>query len=169
MDNAGNNHTSMQEYSCLLEKHGIEFDPVEHQIPCFPHIINICVKHIVDKYSIADFSGVPETWVVSGETINKAAYVQAIAGKALDRARVLVCTVHASIQHHDSFMITITMGNNNKWFLDHTGSPTWLPVVQLLHDEPTHWDSVYVMLNCLRTLCQVSLHPTNIYHRLTVA
>ncbi|KAG2035623.1 hypothetical protein BDR03DRAFT_1012308 [Suillus americanus] len=51
-------------------------------------------------------------------------------------------------------MITITTGNDNKWFLDHTGSPTRLPVVQLLLDEPTHWDSVYVMLNRLCTLRQ---------------
>ncbi|KIK35014.1 hypothetical protein CY34DRAFT_35062, partial [Suillus luteus UH-Slu-Lm8-n1] len=57
--------------------------------------------------------------------------------------------VHALIQRHDSFTLTITMGNENKWFLDHTGSPTQLPVVQLLHDEPTRWDSVYVMLNRL--------------------
>ncbi|KIK35015.1 hypothetical protein CY34DRAFT_37286, partial [Suillus luteus UH-Slu-Lm8-n1] len=62
LDNAGNNHTSMQEYSRLLEERRLEFDPVEQQIPCFPHIINICVKHIVDEYSIADFSDVSETW-----------------------------------------------------------------------------------------------------------
>ncbi|KAG1846477.1 hypothetical protein C8R48DRAFT_616251, partial [Suillus tomentosus] len=29
-----------------------------------------------------------------------------------------------------------------------------LPVIELLLDKPTRWDSVYVIINCLRTLCQ---------------
>ncbi|KIK31462.1 hypothetical protein CY34DRAFT_40185, partial [Suillus luteus UH-Slu-Lm8-n1] len=37
---------------------------------------------------------------------------------------------------------------------DENGDPIRLPVVELLLDEPTRWDSVYVMINRLRTLQQ---------------
>jgi hypothetical protein len=42
-----------------------------------------------------------------------------------------------------------------------------LPVVELLLDEATRWDSVFVMLNRLRTLRLVR-HLLNVYHELTV-
>lgn len=32
-----------------------------------------------------------------------------------------------------------------------------LPIIELLCDEPTHWDSTYIMLNRLRILQQVTL------------
>ncbi|KAG1827548.1 uncharacterized protein BJ212DRAFT_1257671 [Suillus subaureus] len=33
-----------------------------------------------------------------------------------------------------------------------------LPLVELLCDKPTHWDSTYIMLNCLRILQQAINH-----------
>jgi hypothetical protein len=149
----------MQELSRLLELCGIQFHPVENRIPCFPHIINICVKHILDEYWKADFSDVVGRWVIEGKTIEKDMYVQAIRLKALDRTRLLIRTIRASDKRHSSFRVIITTGNDEKWFQDDSGASIQLPVVQLLHDEPTRWDSAYVMLNCLRTLRQVSIHP----------
>jgi hypothetical protein len=149
----------MQELSRLLELRGIQFHPVENRIPCFPHIINICVKHILDEYWKADFSDVVGRWVIEGKTIEKDMYVQAIRLKALDCARLLIRTIRASDKRRSSFRVIITTGNDEKWFQDDSGASIQLPVVQLLHDEPTHWDSAYVMLNSLRTLRQVSIHP----------
>ncbi|KAI6041936.1 hypothetical protein EDC04DRAFT_2601246 [Pisolithus marmoratus] len=48
---------------------------------------------------------------------------------------------------------TIESGNANQSFM-HGGVPSPLPVVQLLHDIGTHWDSTYYMINCPGTLCQ---------------
>jgi hypothetical protein len=56
LDNAGNNGTCMEELSSLLSEWDVTFHPVAHQIPCFPHIINICVQHILHDYSTADFT-----------------------------------------------------------------------------------------------------------------
>jgi hypothetical protein len=151
----------MQELSRLLELRGIQFHPVEHRIPCFPHIINICVRHILDEYWKADFSDVVGRWVVEGKTIEKDLYVQAIQLKALDRARLLIRTIRASDKRRNSFRVIITTGNDEKWFQDDSGVNIQLPVVQLLLDEPTRWDSAYVMLNRLRTLRQVSVHPAD--------
>ncbi|KAG1731313.1 uncharacterized protein EDB91DRAFT_1252174 [Suillus paluster] len=143
LNNAGNNHTSMQELSHLLESRGVHFHPVKQRIPCFPHIINICVRHVLDDYWKAKFLGVVDRWVVEGKTIDKDTYVEAIQGKALDRVRLLIRTIRTSDKRHNSFRVIITMGNDKKWFQDDSGAIIQLPVVQLLHDKPTRWDSTY--------------------------
>ncbi|EIW74484.1 hypothetical protein CONPUDRAFT_36856, partial [Coniophora puteana RWD-64-598 SS2] len=51
MDNASNNVTAMQELQSLLQAREIEFDANQHRIMCFPHIVNICVNHIVKSFS----------------------------------------------------------------------------------------------------------------------
>jgi hypothetical protein len=155
LDNAANNQTSMKELSRLLEERQINYDPIENRIPCFPHVINICVKHIVDDYTTADFSCVEDKWDVCGQNINKKEYVGAITGKALERARNVVRSIRASNQRRGNFRDTIVIGNEKGWFQGNKGEPIKLPTVELLLDEPTRWDSVYVMLNRLRNLRQV--------------
>jgi hypothetical protein len=158
LDNAGNNHTAMQELSSLLGQCGIDFDPVENRIPCFPHVINICVKHILDEYATADYSAVADTWTIEDLDIQKVDYVQAVQAKPLERARHIVRLVCASHQRRDRFHDTIIRGNEEGWFHDENGDAIRLPVVELLLDEPTRWDSSYVMVNRMRTLEQVRLH-----------
>lgn len=157
----------MWELSEKLDSRGINFHPIERRIPCFLHIINICVRHIIDDYHKADFSLVNECWVVGTRTIVKTEYLKAVTGKALNRARDVVRTVRASNQRCDSFRDTIITGNEKEWFQDDMGKKLKLPVVELLLDEATHWDSVFIMLNHLRTLHQVR-HLLNVYHELTV-
>ena len=41
------------------------------------------------------------------------------------------------------------------WFTDEEGQSIQLPILELLHDVRTHWDSIYYMINRLRTLRQV--------------
>jgi hypothetical protein len=88
----------MWELSEKLDSHGINFHPIKHRIPCFPHIINICMRHIIDDYHKADFSLINEHWVVGTRTIIKMEYLKAVTGKALNRARDVVRMVHASNQ-----------------------------------------------------------------------
>ena len=45
MDNTLNNIAAMRELAKLLEACDIQFDAVDRCIPCFPHIINICMTH----------------------------------------------------------------------------------------------------------------------------
>jgi hypothetical protein len=116
------------------------------------------VKHIINDYHKADFSLMPEQWVSGDRTIIKAEYLEAVTGQAISRARDLVCTVHTSNQRRISFRETIITGNEKEWFQDDAGTKLRLPVVELLLDEVTHWDSAYIMLNHLRTLCQVRHH-----------
>jgi hypothetical protein len=154
----------MRELLHKLESRGIDFPPIDRRIPCFPHIINICVKYIIEEYHTADYSLVPDYWVIGNHTIVKAEYLKAVSGKAILRARDVVRTICASNQQHDFFRDTIVTGNKKEWFQDDMGAKLWLPIVELLLDESTRWDSVYIMLNHLRTLRQVRHHPLNIYH-----
>ena len=49
MDNAENNATAMKELEELfkMKDPDITFDHKDNRIPCYPHIINICVSHIL--------------------------------------------------------------------------------------------------------------------------
>ncbi len=47
MDNASNNDAAMMELEVILAEKNIKFDAWEQWIWCYPHIINICVSHIV--------------------------------------------------------------------------------------------------------------------------
>ncbi|KIK21004.1 hypothetical protein PISMIDRAFT_12526 [Pisolithus microcarpus 441] len=73
MDNAANNTVSMKKLlDTLWQEREIKFDPIERQIPCFPHILNICVNHILHAYMNADFADVPSTWTNAlGEVMPK--------------------------------------------------------------------------------------------------
>ncbi|KIK16503.1 hypothetical protein PISMIDRAFT_42950, partial [Pisolithus microcarpus 441] len=81
MDNAANNTVSMKKLSdTLWQEHEIKFNPIERQIPCFPHILNICVNHILCAYMNTDFTDVPSTWTNAlGEVMHKEDYIKAIA------------------------------------------------------------------------------------------
>jgi hypothetical protein len=146
----------MRALSQRLESRGIDFHPIDRRIPCFPHIINICVRHIIDDYHTANFSLVADSWLMGTRTIIKTEYVEAVKGKAVSRARDIVRVFRATNQRRDSFRDTIITGNEKKWFSDEMGMIIQLPVVELLLDESTRWDSVFAMLNRMRTLRQVS-------------
>ncbi|KIK17362.1 hypothetical protein PISMIDRAFT_49373, partial [Pisolithus microcarpus 441] len=62
--------------------------------------------------------------------------------------------VHASSLHCEAFTDILKTGNDKGWFVDEGNNPVTLPVVELLHDVRTCWDSVYCMINRLRTLKQ---------------
>jgi len=56
-----------------------------------------------------------------------------------------------------AFREVIENGNVNKWFK--VGRViVKVKLVELLRDECTRWDSLYLMLNRLRELCPVGIH-----------
>lgn len=114
--------------------------------------MNICVQHILDKYSTADFSHLADTFVAGPYTFSKVQYIDALQHNIIDRARNTVCIIRASGQHHDSFRAAITSGNAEGWFINNMNECMALLTVELLCDEPTHWDSTYIMFNHLRRL-----------------
>jgi hypothetical protein len=47
LNNAPNNGTFMEELGHLLRQRDIDFDHLERQIMCFPHVVNICCQHVI--------------------------------------------------------------------------------------------------------------------------
>lgn len=135
MDNAANNIVAMRELAKLLEARELDalnFDPIDRQIPCFPHIINVCVTHLVKAYATADFTDVPETWVGDlNNTVHKERYLEALARDPVSLGRDIVRIIRASGQRRKGFHDTIINGNANQWY---TGNPTQVPNVELLRD-----------------------------------
>ena len=68
--------------------------------------------------------------------------------------RAVVWACHASGQRREQLSQLITEGNANKTF-GPSDAPVEVPGVALLRDVDTHWDSVYLMICCLRVLCPV--------------
>ena len=168
MDNASNNETAMTELSrILLEEREFTFDPIDHRICCLPHIYNICVQRTLDRYTHADFTWCPQIWKNSaGKVIDRAKYIEMVQTDPIRLGRDVVRAVHSSGQHRSHFRQTILSGNEQERFTNDIGDIVKLPVVQLLRDVKTCWDSMYYMINCLRALRQVSNPP--IYYSMNI-
>lgn len=86
--------------------------------------------------------------------------------RPLDRARTLVTTIRKSGKRRDGLQQAIIEGNNNGYFRKPSPIPGQepvafrLPLVQLLRDVPTRWDSTYYMLERLQILRPVSCEPS---------
>jgi hypothetical protein len=81
MDNAENNAVAMRELQELFEKEGIKFDHKDNRIGCYPHIINICVSHIVSSLTEVD-AGDLDTDDSSDDESNDGGYVGGYVGDA---------------------------------------------------------------------------------------
>ncbi|KIK25341.1 hypothetical protein PISMIDRAFT_9698 [Pisolithus microcarpus 441] len=151
MDNAANNTASMKKLSDMLwQECEIKFNPIEHQIPCFPHILNICVNHILHAYMNTDFTDVPSTWTNAlGEVMRKEDYVEAITWDPILICQNIIRVIHASGQWWKAFHDMIVISNANQWF---TEDPTEVPTMELLCNVKTWWDSAYFMINHMRAL-----------------
>lgn len=89
LDNATNNETAMEKLAqILLQDHEFVFNSKESCFCCFPHIMNICVQHTIDKYMNADFTDVAPQWFNAlGQPIDKTGYVRAVCRNLIDLGR----------------------------------------------------------------------------------
>ncbi|KAF9231244.1 hypothetical protein BU15DRAFT_56408 [Melanogaster broomeanus] len=153
----------------LREDREFTFDPIDCRVRCLPHIYNICVQHTLDNYADADFIHCPRTWKNSaGKVIDRDSYVDSVRTDPIGCGRDVVCTVRSSGQRRTNFRQTILSGNEQEWFINDTGDIVKLPVVQLLHDVRTCWDSTYYMINRMRALRQVCDYRPEYGHHLHV-
>jgi len=60
MDNASNNDQAMTELEAILAEKNIKFNARQQRIRCYPHIINICVSHIVKSLGKVNDEGVED-------------------------------------------------------------------------------------------------------------
>ena len=51
MDNATNNNTFIANLEELLRRRDIVYDSSQHRIICFPHVVHICVMHVIKQFT----------------------------------------------------------------------------------------------------------------------
>ena len=123
---------------------------------CLPHILNICSKHVMEEYADADFATVSDTWVNAlSDVIDKEKYIEALQCDPIALGCDIVRIIRSSSLCCEGFGNTIVTANQMSWFTNEEGEPIQLPILELLHDVKTCWDSIYYMINRLRTLRQV--------------
>ena len=137
----------MAELSRLLQRRGIDFDSQDSRIMCLPHVLNICSKHATDDFTSADFSSVLEsTFEFPGSSLDKHTYVEALRKDPTARACDVVCIVRSSSLRCESFKMLIVDGNKREYWRDEEQNVTELPMLELLHEVKTRWDSRYSMV-----------------------
>jgi hypothetical protein len=176
----------MQELQILLNDRDIEFDAKDNRIGCYPHIINICVSHIVSsctKGKAADYqldtAGFDfsdddddaeedneeeddeeeddEEDVINPQQYDLVKWFESLKRDPVKRARAVVRTVRSSGQRKEDFLKLIRLGNNMKSFKDENDNVILLKELQLLKDVRHRWDSLYTMLVRLEEQRQVHL------------
>ena len=140
----------MQELKHLLERREIEFDAQDRRIMCFPHIINICVKHILDKFSDMDSANLADAFVDAfpDDSVDRDMYLEALERNPIALGRQIVKAIRASSLRRDAFTRVVRAGTSTGLFN--------VPDYQLLRDVNTRWDLVYYMINRLRVMRPVS-------------
>lgn len=169
MDNASNNGTFMQELEILLSERDIEFDARDRQIRCFPHIIHICVRHVIDSFSASTFEEIAHNWVdIFPNNADRQRYAAAVKKDPIKRGRSIVIAVRGSGLRRDSFLDTIKLGNTKNWFSPPGSSVVRVPEHELKRDAETRWDSTYNMIDRLLEMRLVSHHRQSRFYKLLI-
>ena len=146
----------MEHLQKLLETRELPlgFVAKDRRIMCFPHIINICVQHIVEEFSAPDLEKIANAWVdcFDDNVVDKEKYLEAVEKNPVALGRDIVRIIRASGLGRDEFDKIIVTGNLQQWFKSPSGTVIQIPEVQLLRDVRTRWDSIFYMLNCLLAL-----------------
>ena len=156
LDNAENNKTMMEHLEKLLQTRELplEFGAQDRKVMCFPHIINICVQHVIEEFAAPDLETVANAWVdcFDDDAVDKEKYLEAVKKNPVALGRDVVRIIRASGLRRDEFDKIIVTGNLQQWFKSPAGTVVQIPEVQLLRDVKTRWDSIFYMLNRLLAL-----------------
>src|SRR6267154_6237217 len=139
----------MLELEHLLGEHKIEFDAQDHRIMCFPHIINICIRHILHSFSNSDPADLEDALVGafaddsdddsggsdSDNDMSKK-YLEAIKKDLVALGCQTVKAIRASGLQHEEFAHLIESCNSSGLF-KLQGKVIQVPQYQLLRDVRT--------------------------------
>jgi len=154
LDNAANNNTFVAALEGLLKARDIDFCAVENRIMCFAHIINICCQHLVEGFTNTALVDPVETFVAAERPREPGAqtFEEAVKRDPIALGRVVVRKIRSSGQRREHFKSIIVEGNSKAHFTHPDGRAIMVPILQLLRDVKTRWDSIYYMINRLRIM-----------------
>jgi hypothetical protein len=149
----------MEELAKLLQSRDIDFDPLDRRIMCFPHIINICVQHVIANFTNIELAEAAAEFVSALPLglPDRQTFEEAVQRDPVALGRNIVRVLRNSGQRRDLFDDIVRDGNDKEWF--QVGDPpvtVELPLVQLLRDIITRWDTVYYMVRRLHEMRPVS-------------
>jgi alkylhydroperoxidase family enzyme len=153
----------MEELENLLRSRDIEFNALDRTVMCFPHIMHICVTHVIESFTDADLTAVAEAWVDAfPDDEDREAYAEAVRSDPVAMGRDIVKVIRASGLRRDEFLDIVRTGNLKNWFKAPTGESEQIPELELLCDVKSRWDSTYAMINRLRALRLVRINRRGI-------
>ncbi|CAA7270386.1 unnamed protein product [Cyclocybe aegerita] len=150
LDNASVNAKFLEELQVLLEARDIPFNAKDRHIMCFPHVINICVTHVIESFTDlaltsdeAEFAAALPPADPCQQTFDKACAQDPIA-----LCHGAVCAICASGKRRKMFQDIIRDGNEKEWFkaANDPNKIIKLENLELLHDVQHRWDSLYKMI-----------------------
>ncbi|KAF7327405.1 HAT family dimerization domain-containing protein [Mycena kentingensis (nom. inval.)] len=127
LDNASNNETFMAALEVALRRENIRFDAGTRRIRCFPHMVNLACKAVIEAISELDFVGYGEDDSILHRTV-----LQGIERDLFDAVRSIVRVVRISSLRRHQFAEVLRS-------LD-------LEVLQLLRDVDTRWSALLLMI-----------------------
>lgn len=163
MDNTSNNKSCMQELETLLRARDVAIDGPDHLVMCFPHIMHICVTHVLKSFTDSG-SDVSAAWRDAfPDEVERNEYIKALRSNPITLGRNIVRIIRVSGLRRDEFMDTVKTGNIKNWFKDSAGIVERVPELELVRDVKPRWDSTHAMLNRLRALrcCHTNVDLTS--------
>lgn len=200
MDNAKNNDTFIASLANLLvSERDMVYDSSQHRIMCFPHIVHICVTHVLKRYRSSREEPADDEMdehedlgaaILAAESMEddfdaldgsddeelanipegppsdefEQSYDEALRRKPLELVRAIVRAIRSSSQCWEFLQQVISDGNKSGRFKDATGETTKIPLLHLLLDVKTRWDSTYLMIErfltarSVREICLFSIY-----------
>ena len=150
----------MKELGVLLRALGIDFDHLDRQIMCFPHVVNICCQHVISDFTNIQLAETAKDFVVAlpAALPQRQSYEDAVKRDPVALGRNVVRVMRASGQWRDALKDVIKDGNLKGWFQAERNPSEIIQLqsVELLRDVKTRWDSIYFMIKRLREMRPVS-------------
>jgi hypothetical protein len=116
MDNASNNATMLQELARLLEEQDIVFDPVDHGVMCYAHVIDLSTGCVVDALTRKQTDNDDLSGLAQPNSSNEQTYDEAVARDPVALGRAVVRAIRASGIRRDAFDELIETGNKKGYF-----------------------------------------------------
>jgi len=126
---------------------------------CFPHVINICVDHVTDKFTnktLADDSAEFNADFPPGDP-DQQTFTEACNRNPIALCRSTVVGIRASGKRRDHLAEIIHDGNAKGWFrnLERLAEVIQVKSQELIRDVKTRWDALYKMIRRFREMRQV--------------
>jgi hypothetical protein len=106
----------MKELGVLFHSRDINFNALDRQLMCFPHVVNICCQHVIQKCTDIALADAPEQIQVAAHVGEPQSREDTVKRDPIARGRNVVHVIRSSGQRQDAFTAMIKSRNEQGWF-----------------------------------------------------